>query len=168
MANPAALSLKQRSAFSIIEILIVLALFAVAAGLVVVNFDSLISSYTHQSAEGVFWNAFRKAREEAVARQKPILFKYDEAKRAFRLEDLQNELIAEFALDAKEAPLKVSIFPRLPSNSIQEAKQPRPGEDALPFILCTAQGYSPPTMVTFEQDKILTHITLDPFSAGPL
>lgn len=151
--------------FSLMEMLIVLALFALAASLVVTNFDSLIDSYKNKNAENILWEALEGARSEAIALQKSTHLLFDPEKQVFKIEDLEHNLLKEYPIKDQHT-FKIDIHARLPSRSLGDARSPKASDEKLPFILFTAQGFSPPVMLTIEQNNIITHLTLDPFSTG--
>lgn len=154
-----------RAGFSLMEILIVLAIFALAGGLVVMNFDTLIDSYNNKSAEVTLWEALGSARSEAIALQKSTQLSFDSEKQIFKIEDLERNLIKEYPLK-DQSPLKLTFHARLPSKSLDEARHPKPSDEKIPYILFTSQGYSPPAIITVEQNNIFKRLILDPFSNG--
>lgn len=154
-----------RSGFSLMETLIVLALFALAGGLVVTNFDTLIDSYSNKSSESVLWEALAAARSEAIALQKSTQLSFDYDKQVFKIEDLERNLIKEYTLK-DQSTLKLTFHARLPAKSLDEARHPKPSDEKIPYILFTSQGYSPPVILTVEKNNNFKRLILDPFSNG--
>ncbi len=76
--------------------------------------------------------------------------------------------IAEYIISWEPRTFKCSIFPRLPAASIAEAQHPQAGNFPLPFLLCTAQGYTPPVQIVLTSADSTSSFWLDPFSASQL
>ena len=156
-----------KKAFSVIEILIVIALFSLATTLVVFNFEGLIRSYTEKSIEGLFDEALRKARFEAIATQTPMHLWYDAESSTLKIDDALTT-IASYPTQLSKETTSVEFFPRLPSDSLSDARSFKAGDVPLPYLLCTPQGITPPVKVVLK-DSAGTYIQwLDPFSSGTL
>lgn len=158
--------------FSLIEIMIVLGLFAMIGGLVVYNLDTLIKNYTHKSFESIFFEALRGARFEALTLQQPVYLRYDHELMAFYIENQSHtrlniySIISDDVLDPKD--FAVEFFLRLPGESASHALKPEVSKVPLSHVLCTPQGYMPPFQVVLSQQNEKEILWVDPFSARKL
>jgi len=154
------------SGFSIIEILIVLGFFSLLAGLVVVNFDALVSSYTQKPIEAEFWEALAQTRQKAIENQIPAELSYDTEAHEFVIR--QAHEIEKIAIQGSTDSLKITFHIRLPAKTIEEAFEPEMSEWPIAAISCDARGVCPPSGVVIEQSDGRIQAWIDPFSAMPL
>lgn len=161
-------SLSIRKAFTLLEVMIVLALFGLVAGLVIYNIEGLVRSYSEKTLEATFFEALRSARFEAIAQQAAMELRYDPEAASFLVENENQALVAAYSVNKASGPVGVEFFPRLPSLSLDEALRPKAGAFPLKMLLCTPQGYSPPVQVVLSEAGHTQSIWLDPFSAGTL
>jgi len=94
--------------FSIIELLMVLAVIGLAVGLFVVNIDNAIEGITRQSPAEVMLQSFRKARLLAVTEKKPVFLTYNRETDAFELRaewEIAAAPVAIYPLDETDKPL---------------------------------------------------------------
>lgn len=70
---------RRRSAFTLLEVLGVLALFGLLAGLVVTNSDALLPALRHDSPETALRKAFAAARRHALAAKAKTSLRFDGA-----------------------------------------------------------------------------------------
>ncbi len=76
---------RNRRGFTVLEMLLVIALVAVSATMFLVSVDSLGRSSPADEFEGAFWRATAQARELALASRRTIELRWDEEARAFVL-----------------------------------------------------------------------------------
>ncbi len=75
-----------RRGFTLLEILLVITLIAVAGTLFIVSVESLGKSSPADAFEGAFWKAMAQARERAVTSRRSVELYWDEETKAFVLE----------------------------------------------------------------------------------
>lgn len=76
---------KELSGFTIIELLMVLAILLLGVGLFVVNVDNAIEGVQRQSPTEVLLQSFREARLLAVTEKRPVFLSFDEELARFEL-----------------------------------------------------------------------------------
>jgi len=72
-----------RRGFTLLEVMLVVALLAVASTLFFVNLESLGRSSPADEFEGSFWQAMALARERALASRRTVELRWDEEAKAF-------------------------------------------------------------------------------------
>lgn len=75
-----------RAGFTLLELMLVIALMAVAGSMFLVSLESLGKSSPEDEFESAFWRASALAREHAVAARRTVELRWDEEARAFALE----------------------------------------------------------------------------------
>lgn len=78
-----------RRGFTVLEVLLVVALFAATATLFLVSFDSLARTTPEETIEAVFWSTLREAREHALRTRQPVQVFFDDEQFAFVLAGAQ-------------------------------------------------------------------------------
>ena len=74
---------RRRRAFTLFEVILVIALMAVAGTLFLVSVESLGKSSPADEFEGAFWRALAQAREQALTSRRTVELRWDEEVRAF-------------------------------------------------------------------------------------
>lgn len=72
-----------RRGFTLLEVLLVIALIAVAGTMFIVSVESLGKSSPADAFEGAFWKAMAQARERALTSRRTVELRWDEETRAF-------------------------------------------------------------------------------------
>ena len=72
-----------RRGFTLLEVMLVVALLAVASTLFFVNLESLGRSSPADEFEGTFWRAMAQAREQALATRRTVGLRWDAESKAF-------------------------------------------------------------------------------------
>lgn len=75
-----------RRGFTLLEVMLVVALIAVAGTLFFVNLEALGRSSPADEFEGAFWRAMAQARERALASRRTVELRWDGESKAFLLE----------------------------------------------------------------------------------
>lgn len=74
---------RARAGFTLLEVMLVLALMAAAGSLFVVSVESLGRSSPADAFEGAFWRALAQGREHALATRRTVELRWDGESRAF-------------------------------------------------------------------------------------
>jgi len=72
--------------FTLLEVMLVVALIAAAGSLFFVNLESLGRSSPADEFEGAFWRAMAQAREQALASRRTVELRWDAESKAFQVE----------------------------------------------------------------------------------
>ena len=102
--------------FSIIELLMVLAVIGLAVGLFILNIDNAIEGVTRESPGEVMLKSFRKARLMAVTEKQTVFLSYNSELDRFELRTgnrNSSEVVASYDLDEadKESMDSVNFWP---------------------------------------------------------
>jgi len=179
-----------RSGLTLFEILVVLALMAVVAGLVTLNFDRLIAAAEAPPIERVLARSIQEARIRAANGGHPVYLSFDAERGAFTLVErsqpaesalsdaeqlgpsdpaaMSSETVLErFPCEAARG-LGVEFYPRLSSPNFN-ARAEDFARDPVPSLVFHPSGVSTPARVVIRQSgtEALT-FELDPMSSGPL
>lgn len=107
-----------RRAFTLLEVMLVVALIAVAGTMFLVSLESIGKSSPADEFEGAFWRAMALAREQALTSRRPVELAFDPKEKSFRLAGASGDktvpLPAEVA--AKEDDCAATFSVELPSN----------------------------------------------------
>ncbi|MBC2592726.1 prepilin-type N-terminal cleavage/methylation domain-containing protein [Ruficoccus amylovorans] len=161
------------SGFTLVEIVIVIGLMSLVAGLAIANFDTILPAFQSTPPEVKFRRAVREARIAAATTSRPAYLRYDALAEEFR--------VIEKAAAAQEEPESADtpyFTPELTVEFLPIAAEKEGaiggfgGLDAtepVPQLVFHPSGASTPARVRFRwrtgEESVLT---LDPFSSGPL
>ena len=151
--------------FTIVEVLLALALIALIAGLFAANFDVLLSSIQEKRPEKQLYNAIREARKFAIQTHQPTYLSYnnedgfivykDKIKKE-TLHQIQSE--QDFELAFEPVPSE-----ELARGGFRSSKKHSEKESEITFY---PDGSSTPTVISLIEDGQSTKIKLDPFSCS--
>ncbi len=173
MPERALQSLPRSSGFTLVEIIIVLGLMSLVAGLVITNVEKLLPAFQSTPLEVKFRQAVRESRIVAATSNRPVYLRFDAQAEEFRLVQQSEESAGEPAVE--DSPyftpeVTVEFFPIAAEeeggvNYFSGIDSTEP----VPQLVFHPSGASTPARVRFHwrtgEESILT---LDPFSSGPL
>ena len=169
-------TLRPLNGFTVLELLLVIAVITLSAGLFIVNTENTIRSIGKESATDVLFNAVRQARLTAVTGKTPVTMSYDEDTGDFLLRDYSREIIYRFPLgeDNLKSIETVRFWPIAPmpiQNSTRDYREfsvvDRPA-DAMHFVSTGVSSFVAVEIVYDPQIAEPDWILLDPFSNGEL
>ena len=99
-------------AFTLIEVMLTIALVALISTAFVINLDSLLSRTEMESLENEYWRAVDRARTDAVFNSAPYFLEWNEDEKAFEV--TSGEERARFEVDTSEygdVEVEVGFFP---------------------------------------------------------
>jgi len=99
----------RRAGFTLIEMMLVIALIAVFVSLFVINADSMLKQTATQAVESKFWEAVRVARSEAIVERHGRSLRFDEKALAFVVENEQSGAEQTFAIKRDDLPANAEI-----------------------------------------------------------
>lgn len=156
----------KKSAFTIIEVLLVIFLIGLVAGLFAVNFNVLIKAIGKKRPEKVLYNALCEARYQTIQEHAPVFLKFDKDKSAFLIyKDKPDKPLAELAV---EKGIEV-VFEIIPPNEYRGARFQPPNTRSLEAIEKVAffpDGSSTPVVVTLSEDRSSLKFKSDPLACG--
>jgi len=68
----------RRGAFTLVEIVLVLAVIGLVGALLLPGVNSMLRAITHEEPDRLFWNAMNLAREQALTTNRTITLRYDD------------------------------------------------------------------------------------------
>jgi len=95
---------RQRRGFTLIEMMLVLALIAVFATLFVINANSLGKQSAAQAVEAKFWEAVREARSDAIVDRDAQALRFDAKAVAFVVENARTGVQQTFPISREDWP----------------------------------------------------------------
>ncbi|MGH8017469.1 MAG: pilus assembly FimT family protein [Opitutaceae bacterium] len=106
--------------FTVIEILLVIALIGLFSTLFIVNLDALMRVSEGEAVETAFWEAAREARTRALVNRQPQALLYDEEGVAFVVEEQGTGAGRRFNVDrgrwTEDLEIEIALQKRLPAS----------------------------------------------------
>lgn len=177
-------SISARLAFSLFEVLVVMAFLAIIGGIVTLNFDKLLPAVEHKPLDRVFIQTLQDARILAATSGNEVMLSFDPQAEAFVLKErlrsapVTNEEEDEDAFDApqpgvygfdKADETEVLFYKRLAQKSGFGSSRDEYSTESVKYLLFHPSGVSTPARVVIRQpglDDI--EVELDAFSSGPI
>jgi general secretion pathway protein H len=159
-----------RRGFTLLEILLVLALIGSMAGLFVMSLESMVRSSPGDSLEGAFWSALRQAREAAVHTRRTQAISFDAERLEFIIEGGVTLKTAAVNTDGLGDTSKIeAVFTQvLPSNSFTLVRGRLVTEREIPTMLVFADGTCQPVTIEFRFPGGTKRLTIDPWTCAEL
>lgn len=171
----------QTAGYSLLEILGVLAMITMVAGIGVAAFAGIVVSAESKPWETLFREAVQEARIEAAASGETILLLFDDHRGEFRLVSDSNtglsmtdplDVAAGFQGDSgrrnRNLP-QVAFYPQLAASSGRSGFRDVFSSTAVPHLVFHPSGAATPARILFRYaDGRESILTLDPFSHGPI
>lgn len=154
----------RRGGFSLIEILVALALIALVSGLFVANLDTLLRELGPDPLDRQLHRAIQEARYQAAARKETVLLRYDGETATFFLTTASGVEVEtrETGLDPRREPMELIFYQRLPGTGLRgSGRQERVEIEVIRF---RPDRSSTPFSVELRLDGERTTLDYDPFS----
>ncbi|MBL4574709.1 MAG: prepilin-type N-terminal cleavage/methylation domain-containing protein [Opitutaceae bacterium] len=161
---------KRCSAFSLVEMLLVIALLALFGSLFVLNLDSLIAQGEADSLESEFWRATREARTLALYERKPQTLLFDEDAIAFIVFGANGKKILSVNTKswAKESRAEVTFTQRLTDDSFTLVSGKLIQTKEIPFVRFFPDGTCMPFLIEINVGESTRTIEVDPWTGAEL
>ena len=91
-----------RRGFTVIELIIVIALIALVGGLVVINAQAILRGLGQEPVERVLQKAVREARYQAASLKEPVTLSYDDEESALEIFSETGQSLATYSLEEDE------------------------------------------------------------------
>lgn len=150
---------QNKRGFSLMEVMLVLALIVLVVSLLVVNFDSLFKGFAGgKSFQSNLESVIRTARYTAYRVHTPVYLEYDAAKRCYLIADyFGKELKSVKTRETKEnAPKGVTFYSLEPEKSFHGEK--------LPFLTFSSDGSSNRAVIECSFEGYQRMFKLEPFN----
>ena len=163
-------SVRVRRGFTLLEILLVLALMGAMAGLFVISLESMARTTPGEALEGAFWSAIRQAREAAVKSRFPVTISFDAKELEFVVEGPDGINTASVDLETPVEPSKLdAVFTQaLPSNSFTLVRGRLVTEREIPSMKVFPDGTCQPVTVEFRFPGGTHRLSIDPWTCAEM
>lgn len=153
-----------RRGFTLIELIIVIALIALTGGLIVINAQAILRGLGEEPVERIFQKAVREGRYQAAFLKESAFLSYDEEKGLLSIKSEAGTELASFQVvpeDENDKP-DIQFEQILPGMGLESARG-----DTVPadYIVFRPDRSSTPFEVTIEQGPVRFTQRYDPFSA---
>lgn len=159
-----------RSGFSMVEILLVIALIGVLASIFVLNFDVLLRQNETGSLEQAFWKASSEARNLALFERRPQDLRYDPETTAYLIGG--GEEAVRFPVNTSDwtegVETEVLFNQSLTDDSFKLVGGKLITERQVPFVRFFPDGTCMPFVLSIRVDEDVRTIEIDPWSGAEL
>lgn len=158
------------SGFSLVEILLVVALIGVMASVFVINFDTLIRQNEADSLEQAFWQAASEARNQALFQRRPQDLRYDPEANAYTVG--AGGKTKHFKVDTsnwkEDIETEVLFKQSLSDDSYRLVAGQLITQREIPLVRYYPDGTSMPFVLEIRAGDDLRSIEIDPWSGAEL
>lgn len=161
---------RRNQGFTLVEILLAVALIAMFVGAVVINVQGMFTRSEIDSVEDSFWSAVDKAKQNSVFQQRRYRLSFDEERKAFRISSGDVEELFEFDLGplGDELPLEISFTEKMPENGSKLIGGRRISDREIEKVLFYPDGTCTPFSITIDVSEYSAQYDIDPWTAAPL
>ncbi len=154
-----------RRGFSLIELVIVIALIAVVGTLVVVSAEGMLSGLGTEPNERIFQKAVREARFQAAALKENTYLAYDQESSSVKIFDEAGQMLMEFPLTTEgDGYSEGVVFEQvLPARGLESFTSEETVE--IKQVVFRPDRSSTPFQVTIRESGDAFTLRYDPFSA---
>lgn len=153
-----------RRGFTLVELVIVIALIALVGSLVVVNAEAILAGLGEQPVERILQKAVREARYQAASLKEPVGLYYDGEKAALAILDSGGGELASFEITEEEAGrLDIAFEQILPGEGLDG--RPSRGTAPLDAVVFRPDRSSTPFQAVIRHGRDSYTLRYDPFSA---
>ena len=160
----------RRWGFSLVEILLVVALIGVMASVFVINFDTLIRQNEADSLEQAFWQASSEARNLALFERRPQDLRYDPENKAYTVG--AGAKVKRYEVDTsswkKDLETEVLFKQRLSDDSYRLVAGQLVTQREIPLVRFYPDGTCMPFVLEIKAGDDLRSIEIDPWSGAEL
>lgn len=153
-----------RRGFSLIELVIVIALIAILGSLVVVSAEGMLRGLGSEPNERIFQKAVREARFQAAANKENAFLVYNGEDGVLQIYDAAGNLLSDFVLTREGEAFPTLVFEQiLPASGLDSFTREETVE--IKQIVFRPDRSSTPFQVTMQQNGNQFTLQYDPFSA---
>ena len=157
-----------RAGFTLLEIVVAIALAALVTGVAIVNFDTSFGGIDARPPDEIFRSAVRQARFEAAMRQQRTYLTYDAEKNALVIVDNDGNPCGErpFTNTMNGEKFEIEFFPIRPEEAIGTADKNEPSQYPIAKLVFDPCGCGIPVKVSIKGAGERLEFILDPFYWG--
>lgn len=161
-----------RAAFTLIEMLLVIALIGLMASLFVVNLDMLAKQTELDAVESGFWKSVREARAEALLDRRAQSLRYEAKTATFLVTDEVTGEVRSFPIKrddwAPETRLEISLLKRLGRNQFTIQSGELVDLREVPVVHFFPDGAITPFVVRLQVGPLDKQIEIDPWTGAEM
>ncbi|HKJ89857.1 MAG TPA: prepilin-type N-terminal cleavage/methylation domain-containing protein [Oceanipulchritudo sp.] len=153
-----------RRGFTLIEIIIVIALMALMGGLIVINAQAILRGLGDEPVERILLKAVREGRFQAAYLKEPTQLRYDEERASFDIHTVNGRGLAAFptGMEDSDSRLEVLFEQVLPDRGLFRSNTRETAE--IPAVTFRPDRSSTPFQVRIEYGSVDFTQRFDPFS----
>jgi prepilin-type N-terminal cleavage/methylation domain-containing protein len=155
--------LRIRNAFTLIEMLLVLAFIGLITSLVVINTDSMFSGFGTPECIQTFRKSLREARFQALSTKTETLLSFNHEEAAFIVTDLTGHITRSFATDYDPDTLKVRFLSLIPDEGDTPKQTRQTGDSFITIHFYPDRSCTPFALELTEDHYVNVHF-FDAFS----
>lgn len=163
---------RRAAAFTLFEILLVVALIGLFSAIFVVNFESLLRQTESDAVESAFWEAARAARTRALVDREAQSLRFDEKAAAFIVEDPAGAGAKQVRIDRDswlpDTRLEVAFQKRLPANQFSLVGGELVQMREIPAVKFFPDGTCTPFTLSVQVAATEHTIDIDPWTGAQL
>jgi prepilin-type N-terminal cleavage/methylation domain-containing protein len=156
--------------FTVLELVLVIALIAMMAAALVLNIESMMRQSEASAVEGAFWEAARTARTDALLKRRTETVRYDEKQAAFVIESAGET--RRFEIDRsqwkQELKLEIAFKKRLASSQFTLVGGQLVDLREIPSIQFFQDGTCTPFVLELVVGDTTRRIEVDPWTGAEL
>lgn len=153
--------------FSLLEIIVVIALIAMTSGIVAVNYNAIIQSFTRPSIDKSVAKTIREARHQSSVIKDTVQLHYDNQKQVFIITDRTNKTLSEIpsGFDPETTKIVIRFLPLLPQKAGETEYHWIIGSEPINSVSFSPHGVSTPFGIAIDTPDEQTTYFFDPFSS---
>lgn len=161
---------RNRQGFTLVEILLAIALIALFVGTVVVNVQGMLNRNEIDSVEDSFWSAVDKAKQNAVFQQRKYRLQFDEDERAFIISSGERREVFDFELGpmGEDLSLDIRFTEKMANGGSKLIGGRRITDRDVERVLFFPDGTCTPFTVSLGVAEYRIEYNIDPWTAAPL
>jgi prepilin-type N-terminal cleavage/methylation domain-containing protein len=153
-----------RRGFTLIELIIVIALIALVGGLVVINAEAIFRGLGEEPVDRILRKAVREARFQAAYLKEPVQLSFEEEDAVFLVTGAGGQSLARFetGLEDTTNDLYVEFEQILPEEGLNRNNSPETAE--IDVVTFRPDRSSTPFQAIIDEDRWSYTLRFDPFS----
>lgn len=163
-------SVRRRPGFTLLEVLLVIALIGSVTSLFLLSLDSIARTTPGDALEGAFWSAVRDARESAVRTRRTQSVSFDADRMEFLVKGADTERRSAVSREVlpDNARIEAVFTQELPKNSFTLVRGRLVTEREIPSMQFFPDGTCQPVTVEFRFPGGTRRLTIDPWTCAEL
>ncbi len=159
-----------RGGFTLLEMLLAIALVAIAGSMFLVSVDSLGRSSPADEFEGAFWRAMAQARERALATRREVELGWDDESRSFVIGDSAgtSAVPVEAASEGADSAYSATFSEEVAANDFILVRGALVTRRPVPAVRVFPDGSCQSFAVEFSLGEQKHLVVIDPWTGAPM